>query len=107
MQRESDSLRKLLPVLLLALVASCGGGGSGGSDPAPSNSQSASGATAATFGSVTAPVSGLASNGARAVPTYESLGLYWTPPSPPSADGCVVIFRRVGDSTFQQGLNLW
>jgi len=46
-------------------------------------------------------------NGARAVATYESLGLYWTPATTPSAEGCSVIFRRVGDATFRQGLNLW
>ena len=46
-------------------------------------------------------------NGARAVATFESIGLYWTPPSNPGADGCSVIFRKVGDSTWRQGLDMW
>jgi hypothetical protein len=41
------------------------------------------------------------------VPTYESIGLYWTPPTRPSSEGCSVIFRRAGDTSFRQGLNLW
>ncbi|HEY5898098.1 MAG TPA: hypothetical protein VIV54_11060 [Burkholderiales bacterium] len=41
------------------------------------------------------------------MPTYESIGLYWAPPSDPGSSGCSVIFRKAGDSSFRQGLNLW
>ncbi|MBW8906060.1 MAG: right-handed parallel beta-helix repeat-containing protein, partial [Betaproteobacteria bacterium] len=40
------------------------------------------------------------------VPTFESIGLYWTPPSNPGA-GCALIFRKVGESNWRQGLDMW
>ena len=43
----------------------------------------------------------------RAVPTYESVGLYWTNPGASSAIGCEVKFRRVGETAWTQGLNMW
>ena len=46
-------------------------------------------------------------NAPRAVPTFESIGLYWTPPSNPGASGCAVVFRKAGDSRWREGLNLW
>src|SRR5882724_3188401 len=53
-----------------------------------------------------APTSSLPANGARAVATFESIGLYWTPPSNPGA-GCPVIFRKLDDSAWRPGLDLW
>ena len=100
MQRGIHSLRQSCRVLLLVVLVSCGGGGGGGgSGPAQSSSGFGS-------GSITASVVGLPANGARAVPTFESIGLYWTPPSNPGG-GCPVIFRRVGDSAWRQGLDMW
>lgn len=44
----------------------------------------------------------------RAVPTYESVGLYWTnPPFGSSAGGCRVRYRVAGESTWKQGHDLW
>ncbi|HEX7052838.1 MAG TPA: hypothetical protein VF211_02745 [Burkholderiales bacterium] len=45
--------------------------------------------------------------GARAVPTFESLGLYWTPPADPGAAGCTVRYRASGEREWQEGLPLW
>src|SRR5919108_322346 len=96
-------MRKSFRVLLLVVLAGCGGGSGG--DPAQPNSQSSSGPAFTTSG-ITASASGLPANGARAVPTFESIGLYWTPPSNPGA-GCPVIFRKVGDPTWRQGIDMW
>jgi hypothetical protein len=41
------------------------------------------------------------------VPTYESVGLYWTAPGANAATGCEVKFRKVGDATWRQGLAMW
>src|SRR5919201_1417250 len=103
MQREASFMRKSFRVLLLVALAGCGGGSGG--DPAQPNSQSSSG-PAFTTSSITASAAGLPANGAKAVPTFESIGLYWTPPSNPGA-GCPVQFRKVGDSSFRQGLDMW
>ncbi len=43
----------------------------------------------------------------KAVTTFESIGLYWTPSSNPGSTGCIVQFRRSGDTSWRQGLNLW
>jgi hypothetical protein len=44
----------------------------------------------------------------RAVPTYESVGLYWTNPGPGAiTGGCEVKFRRSVDSAWRQGLAMW
>src|SRR5437763_9684153 len=104
MQGGNHELRQSCRVLLLLVLAGCGGGGSGGgaSAPAQSNPQAAG----AGAGSITASVAGLPANGARAVPTFESIGLYWTPPSDPGG-GCPVIFRKLGDSAWRQGLDMW
>jgi hypothetical protein len=44
---------------------------------------------------------------ASAVPTFESLGLYWKPPSNPGSAGCSVQYRRTGEATWRDGLALW
>jgi hypothetical protein len=43
----------------------------------------------------------------RAVATFESIGLYWSPPSPPKDGACPVRFRRAGESAWRDGLPLW
>jgi hypothetical protein len=48
------------------------------------------------------------SAGVRAVPTYESVGLYWSdPPFGWTTDGCHVRYRPVGQKAWQQGHDLW
>src|SRR3981081_703939 len=51
--------------------------------------------------------SALSSTGTRAVPTYESVGLYWSAPAANAGTGCEVKFRKAGDSTWRQGLAMW
>ena len=48
----------------------------------------------------------LDSTGVRAVPTYESVGLYWSNPGA-SSDGCNVQYRKQGETSWHPGLNLW
>jgi hypothetical protein len=43
----------------------------------------------------------------RAVTTFESIGVYWTPPSDPGAAGCAIRFRKAGDGAWREGLPLW
>ncbi|HUQ27118.1 MAG TPA: hypothetical protein VM051_00905, partial [Usitatibacter sp.] len=45
--------------------------------------------------------------GVRAVPTYESAGLYWASPGANAATGCEVKFRKQGDANWTQGLAMW
>ena len=49
----------------------------------------------------------LPSLGARAVPTYESVGLYWTAPGATLAGGCEVTYRRTGAGPWLAALPLW
>src|SRR6478672_846238 len=43
----------------------------------------------------------------RAVTTFESIGIYWTPPSNPGPAGCAIQFRKAGDAAWRDGLPLW
>jgi len=43
----------------------------------------------------------------RAVATFESIGVYWTPPSDPGPGGCPIQFRKHGESAWREGLPLW
>src|SRR5438552_8755720 len=43
----------------------------------------------------------------RALSTFESIGLYWTPPANPGAAGCTVQYRRSADTGWKQGLAMW
>jgi hypothetical protein len=43
----------------------------------------------------------------RAIPTYESVGLYWTNPGANAATGCDVKFRKAGDAAWIRGLAMW
>ena len=45
--------------------------------------------------------------GVRAVPTYESVGLYWSNPGSGASSGCDVKFRKQGDASWRQGLTMW
>jgi hypothetical protein len=53
------------------------------------------------------PTSSLPSTGTRAVATFESLGLYWTPPSDPGSAGCEIQYKKTSDTTWNKGLNMW
>lgn len=44
---------------------------------------------------------------ARAVPTFESIGLYWKPGRDPGREGCPVRFRARGERAWREGLALW
>jgi hypothetical protein len=46
----------------------------------------------------------LPSTNVRAVPTFESVGVYWKPGSNPGAAGCKIRFRKTTDSTWREGL---
>jgi len=43
----------------------------------------------------------------RTVATFESLSVYWTPPSNPGASGCPVRFRKRGENAWRDALPLW
>src|SRR5690348_17664245 len=47
----------------------------------------------------------LPSTGTIAIPTYDSLGLYWQ--SPGGTAGCEVKYRKSGESAWKQGLAMW
>ena len=49
----------------------------------------------------------LPANGARGVPTYESLGMYWKPASDPGANGCSVRYRKASETEWKQGFPMW
>ena len=49
----------------------------------------------------------LPSTGTKAIATFESIGLYWTPGTDPGAGGCEVKYRKSGDTTWQDGLAMW
>jgi hypothetical protein len=70
------------------------GGGSGGDSGGSTGGDSGGG-------------SSLPSTNTKAVPTFHSLGLYWKPGSNPGSAGCEVRYRKTGDSSWKQGLNLW
>ena len=43
----------------------------------------------------------------RAVATFESLGLYWSPGTDPGAAGCEAKYRKAGAAAWKDGLPLW
>jgi hypothetical protein len=45
--------------------------------------------------------------GLKAVSTFHSIGLYWTPPSSPGSAGCPVQYRKQGDAAWKSGLAMW
>ena len=63
-------------------------------------------ATAAALAAVAAQAQSLPSTGVTAVPTYESVGIYWTAPGAASS-GCNVNYRKVGTTAWSTGMPLW
>ena len=49
----------------------------------------------------------LPATNAKAVPTFESLGMYWKPGSNPGADGCNVRYRKADETAWKQGFPMW
>jgi hypothetical protein len=49
----------------------------------------------------------LPSTNAKAVPTFESLGMYWKPGTNPGASGCTVRYRKKSESAWKQGFPMW
>src|SRR5690349_8205612 len=43
----------------------------------------------------------------NAVPTFQSIGLYWAPPGGGATVAAQVTFREAGTGGFRQGLDLW
>src|SRR5689334_23161699 len=43
----------------------------------------------------------------RVVATFESLGVYWSPPGDPGAAGCAIQFRKAGEKAWRDALPLW
>ena len=64
-------------------------------------------ALAAITGSCASFFSFAQASDARAVPTYESAGLYWTASGATASTGCNVRFRKASDSAWTQGLAMW
>lgn len=54
-----------------------------------------------------APTPALPSTNTKAVSTFESIGLYWTPPANPGAAGCLVRYQKSGDTAWKDGLPMW
>jgi hypothetical protein len=52
------------------------------------------------------PTSNLPAGG-KGIATFESIGLYWKPPSNPGSAGCDVSYRKVGESSFKSGMPMW
>jgi hypothetical protein len=49
----------------------------------------------------------LNAQGVRAVPTYESVGLYWSNPTGSATAGCSMRYRKLGATAWSEGLALW
>jgi hypothetical protein len=43
----------------------------------------------------------------KAISTFHSIGLYWTPPANPGASGCSVQYRIPGDAAWRDALPMW
>ena len=56
---------------------------------------------------VTPPAPALPSTNTKATPTFESIGLYWKPPSTPAGAKCDVRFRAAGETNWRQGYPMW
>jgi hypothetical protein len=54
-----------------------------------------------------APKSGGTATPPRAVATFESIGLYWSPGANPGTAGCQVQYRKSGDTAWKPGLAMW
>ena len=49
----------------------------------------------------------LPSSNAKAINTFESIGLYWTPPANPGAAGCTVRYRKKSESSWKEAMPMW
>jgi hypothetical protein len=49
----------------------------------------------------------LPSDGTKAINTFHSIGLYWTPPSDPGEAGCQVRYRKSVDADWKEALAMW
>ncbi|MEA3192003.1 MAG: hypothetical protein QOD26_336 [Betaproteobacteria bacterium] len=58
-------------------------------------------------GDPTPPPTGSLPAGGKGIATFESVGLYWTPPSNPGSAGCDVSYRKAGESAYKSGMSLW
>jgi hypothetical protein len=47
------------------------------------------------------------SSGVRGVPTFQSIGMYWTSPGATSSGGCKMQFRKQGDSAWRDAMDMW
>jgi hypothetical protein len=72
-----------------------------------SSTSSVTFSVASTSGGTTTPppTSSLPSTGVRAVPTFHSIGLYWS--SPGGSSGCKVQYRAAGESAWKEGYPMW
>ena len=43
----------------------------------------------------------------RAIATFESIGVYWSPGANPGAAGCQIQYRKQGDTAWNPGLAMW
>jgi hypothetical protein len=57
-------------------------------------------------GTTPPPVSELPAGG-KGIATFESIGLYWKPPSNPGSAGCDVTYRKQGESAWKNGMAMW
>ena len=55
----------------------------------------------------TPPPLALPSTNTTATATFESLGVYWTPPANPGAAGCNLQYRKTGETTWKNALPMW
>ena len=53
------------------------------------------------------PVPSLPSTGTSAIPTFESIGVYWNPGANPGSAGCSMRYRVGTETTWKQGQPLW
>ena len=53
------------------------------------------------------PPPALPSTNTKAISTFESIGLYWTPPANPGTAGCSVRYQKSGDTSWKDGYPMW
>ncbi|HYE86460.1 MAG TPA: hypothetical protein VEA16_08910, partial [Vicinamibacterales bacterium] len=49
----------------------------------------------------------LPSTNAKAIATFESLGMYWKPGTNPGSEGCTLRYRKASETSWKQGLAMW
>ena len=91
----------------VATSTSTGGTSTGGTSTGGTSTGGTSTGGTSTGGTATGGTSSLPSTGTRAVTTFHSIGLYWTPGTVPSGAACKVQYRKVGDASFKPALDMW